>query len=1375
MTIIRNTPTKKVHTGLLLTTLLTIFFCSEDYNPFTDPANANVYITSWSFSGKDSVSLYETGTFTILVSARREVDSFSLSIPKNRYWTDTVIKTENPLIPLDGGPYHLDVSYYDTGLQRATITTYRSNGERLPQDFYVNVYNPLWQEDVSGEFGDTVVFYTTNVPDEKKGIRYHWNLGGNWHVASNSSRFPAVVSLFSPEDGQGSLWMSDLHDSCRTPTVNFSYTFDDHSKPVVTYYKKELSDDTIFTADAQFAFQVYITDAGNAEVESCTVNYEPFDYINHSSHVYTKLFRNLQQESPKSVLVYAMDNKKFRNTTTRTFTLCFDSTVIKSPSVTILFERPAADGIVTSQSSFRVSGIALSSGIDTMRLLCSINDSIASSVHTVIGAGEWSWLVPLTSATTVVVSAFAPDNRLLASALRVINYDADAPDTVRPEILEVSTGDLPLGSQFYTDKTVLPLKIVAIDDGSGLDYLSINEIMYPADTQSAVWEVSSGTLEHNRNGNPVNIAVVDKKGNRTERTVILFKNSRPELVNALDFPVPCCAEDNYKGLLYYKDADNDQVDIDTVKVPRGMTVSKEGIVTWEPWLQSGSEEHDTLIVMLKDGFEHVLLEPMVFTVRPCSPQNSSLKFITTADSFPSVLQAGLDRLNVKLKVDTTGVRFTPRFNAVFIDNGRTLLGNNDTTGLVKWSPAPADTGSRKLMITAGDGFSTYDTLIPVIQVVPKNQYPCTLSVRFTGLSTIPGVLDMFTHAEPETLYFTINDQDDPLTEQYTVEVALGTLRSVQTLNRKIFFVAIEPDSTKSIEILNVSVSDSTNTSSSLQFIIQHGGSTGNLPPQVDGGSVFPVYNCAGIEYIYRIHTADPDGDPVQIITLWYPSGMDVLTDGTITWTPPMNSLGPDSLVFRLFDGKDSSQIYVWKTRAVDCDNPPPAVSFKTAAEDFPAVLQVDIDNLYLQLATVEGTGVQPFNFKAVLDNGLSILDNSTGLIDWAPSDADTGSRKITVTVSDLFGTGDTLTPEITIVPRNSHRCSLTYIYTGTTLPSGQLYLESTGSTDSIHFTINDPDHPLTERYVVSVKRRTVTVMNLAGSDRTFALPAAPGSTGGNPHSGLTPGPVDTILVTVNDSTGYTDTSLVIIRHPLDSPDDVSQLSLHLNASDGVTTYGNRVSRWSYGTGYFSSITQWDAGRQPIRVQNAVNGLPAVLFDDVTDNGDDGLFNTTLQWADMPFTVFIVFSPRSMVSNDRTALVTSNTINGFSLGFSCNGNLGIHNDVIRKCCGEQDCRSTDLHVSPQQWYIAAYQSSLGITADGTIRVQARLNGTPASQIVELSTSSTYGLAVGTGSSAMYNGSFDGWIASVIIYARALTGDDLFLVERYLAGQYGITVR
>jgi hypothetical protein len=212
--------------------------------------------------------------------------------------------------------------------------------------------------------------------------------------------------------------------------------------------------------------------------------------------------------------------------------------------------------------------------------------------------------------------------------------------------------------------------------------------------------------------------------------------------------------------------------------------------------------------------------------------------VTTADSFPRYLEAAHDTLRVNL-VARAG--FPPyRFFASM--GGKTLpitqkvnagVGTATASKQLVWVPQAADTGYRQFMVTVMDTAGITDTIkpYPTILVVPKNQYPCSLSV-VPNTFYKNGVLDMTLAVRPDTLLFAISDLDNPLTEYYTVNVTLGNITTMPTLLYvKLFQVVVNPTSSKHLDTLRISVTDRTGTHANIVLPIVY---TAYMPSNLSG-------------------------------------------------------------------------------------------------------------------------------------------------------------------------------------------------------------------------------------------------------------------------------------------------------------------------------------------------------------------------------------------------------------------------------------------------------------------------------------------------------------------------------------------------------------
>jgi hypothetical protein len=814
-------------TVLLLSASAILVVCTRDYNPFADLTNAKAHVLAWTFADRDSVPLYSTGRLELVVALREEVDSVVVIAEKNRYWSDTTIRRNSIVVPIEGGPYYFDISFYDTGRQHVSVKTYRSNGEMFPQEFSVSVYNPLRQAMINGFFGVATLLATPPVTDN--GVFYQWDFGAGRLERWPSDTHAVIFPYSAVSSGRGSLQVTDLSGKHGTPPCFFSYSFNDTSAPVILCVNDGLTNDTLKVSDSLLAFKAYIADLGmgNNAVDFCSINQDAFDFVNTKTHVYTKVYKNLPGLTagnvPLRITVVAIDNLQFSNKTQDTFWVVYDPQGIKSPDANLRFISPSKDPSYSMVRLCRTVGIAENYRGEEMVLSIRVNDSLYPATQVIYGGtGNWQWLAYLdTIVNTITVSCrSSADNRLLTYEQITVIYSPGAIDTVKPMIYEIVTPDGKHAGNLHLIQESTTLKIVAFDEGTEIRELTVNGTPVEPDSTGYCWYWNSGTLVHSGQGNSVSIVAIDQAGNQTDTAITLFRNSMPELVADPAIGADLCIDSGYMFHLSTYDADNDSVTIVTVSAPTAMAISQNGTVFWKP-TAADIGRLDSLVIRLSDQYDMTPRYCWKFTCRDCFQPLVPVHFTTREQDFPEVLQANADTLDLRLAIDTAQLPpYTPRYSAWFLDNGQPLL-DNDSAGLLIWTPAMADTGYRRLMVTVGDGATWFDTLRPAVRVVPKNQYPCSLSYTFTGSLTPKGELDLFSHPAPETLYFAIHDSDDPRVEQYTVSVVQHNVNTVSTLNERTFFIAIRPDSLLCFDTLWVSIRDLTGTADKVKFIIRY--------------------------------------------------------------------------------------------------------------------------------------------------------------------------------------------------------------------------------------------------------------------------------------------------------------------------------------------------------------------------------------------------------------------------------------------------------------------------------------------------------------------------------------------------------------------------
>jgi hypothetical protein len=798
--------------------LFAVVFCSKDYNPFSDITNAKAHVLSWSFSDSNSVQVYSTGTLQIGVAARDEVDSFSLHAARNRFWQDTTVRRKPGEALLDASAYSFRVSFFDTGMQTVSVTTWRSAGESVTENISTRVKFPLDQADVTGFFGDSLRLCTPPVRD--KDVFYQWEFGAG-RVVKSPKNSASAVFFNGTASGKGMVRVTDLEGGHTSPVRVFSYSLFDTTRPIILCANANVQNDTLTTSDTVLAFMAYIADYGDITVDSCSVNGAAFDISNQKTHLYIKKFHGMSTytgQSALSITVYAKDYSVQTRQSWRTFWAVFDPSGPSAPGADIAFVVPAEDSSTSGKRDFRIFGTAEDFLGDSMALRVTVNDSLYPAACIIMGSGGmWEWSVHLgLYVNSITVSAYGGTGSLpLASKRVVVAYDPTAQDRIKPLIWDISVNGKPAGN-LYTQEASVALQVTAFDEWSGIQALTINNVVATPDSSGYIWRQTMGSLVHSPAGDTVDIRAIDFNQNVKDTSFVIFRNTAPVLASAPAFPASFCVDSSYTFRISCFDADNDSVSVIPISAPRGMVVSKDGTVSWTPGASDVGT--DTLAVKLFDGYPNST--PIVWTLTcvNCSRPMQAVRFTTRENAFPAVLQAGVDTLRIRLTTDSAGTGL--RFSARFTDRTEVILAN-DTSPMLVWAPEAGDTGSRTLMVTVGSGTAIFDTINPVMRVVPKNQFPCSLTYTFTGDTTSAGQLDLFTRQAPETLFLAIHDMDNPLTEKYTVTITQRSTTSVETLNKKDFFIVISPDSARILDTIRVSVRDMTATEDSAVFIVKY--------------------------------------------------------------------------------------------------------------------------------------------------------------------------------------------------------------------------------------------------------------------------------------------------------------------------------------------------------------------------------------------------------------------------------------------------------------------------------------------------------------------------------------------------------------------------
>ena len=387
--------------------------CSNDYNPFTDLSRARAVVTHKSFADLDTLNIFTTETLVVNVANRELVDSFSITAPSNRRSADTFTVRKHE--PLESGPYTYLLSITDTGWKTVTVNTFRSNGDRVPQEFSLYLKSPLRQNPLSGVYGDTVALSTTPVRDTD--VAYHWDFGNGLVVSSPKPTTFASVKM-SSFSNVGSLWVSDLSGNNPSPRVPFAYYLSDTTGPLIQCASEGYSGkDTIITGDTTFYFKVKIWDPGQeAAVQSALVNGQKFDIVDDP--MYVRVFPRMDTAARLfPVTVTAVNNPHFLVASQKTFWLGFSDSLSHGTGVLFTVQDPTADSTSSPTRDKGIFGYIEDYARDSVFLVVKmqLNDGTAVAADTEqVLRHEAMWKFTFTLAdgqNRVRLSALRPERR----------------------------------------------------------------------------------------------------------------------------------------------------------------------------------------------------------------------------------------------------------------------------------------------------------------------------------------------------------------------------------------------------------------------------------------------------------------------------------------------------------------------------------------------------------------------------------------------------------------------------------------------------------------------------------------------------------------------------------------------------------------------------------------------------------------------------------------------------------------------------------------------------------------------------------------------------------------------------------------------------
>ena len=245
------------------------------------------------------------------------------------------------------------------------------------------------------------------------------------------------------------------------------------------------------------------------------------------------------------------------------------------------------------------------------------------------------------------------------------------------------------------------------------------------------------------------------------------------------------------------------------------------------------------------------------------------------------------------------------------------------------------------------------------------------------------------------------------------------------------------------------------------------------------------------------------------------------------------------------------------------------------------------------------------------------------------------------------------------------------------------------------------------------------------------------------------------------------------------------LQLWLKADAGVILNNSKVSRWIDQSGNGNDLIESDISRQPLEVNNELNGKPVIRFD-----GDNDRLGFTGSKIMTQISLFMVFKNKSGVpgpANYPGFVLVTGPGGSFTPGEHFIVKMrGFNNtDDIINIAIAGDATNLIQAVSPN---IAKYDEwrNINIISDSTIfNTTVRWNGNDASMVTignDVLILAKLGDATGSGGGLGSTDNFPGLgtvrskcdIAELIVYDKVLSNTERLAIENYLNEKYNVSI-
>lgn len=428
------------------------------------------------------------------------------------------------------------------------------------------------------------------------------------------------------------------------------------------------------------------------------------------------------------------------------------------------------------------------------------------------------------------------------------------------------------------------------------------------------------------------------------------------------------------------DPDHDAITYSLTQFPPGMTIASSGLITWTPAADAPSTV--SVSVLARDG--RGAEASQTFSLGVTTSEQNSAPVITSIPPNRGVVGQLVSYDPVALDADGDALRWS----LTLAPRGMSI---DPDTGALRWTPDALQIGTHTIAVTVTDPLLSQFTQRFQVDVDYTNLAPAILSVPPTTALTTRTYIYAARALDPErdTLSWSLITRPDGM----TIDAATGVVSWVPaTAQVGSHSVVIE-------------VSDGLSSSRQRYTVVVSGFDvqSANRAPLITSTPIFSTE--AGGLYQYQVVAVDPDGDALTYQWTSRPAGMEISSQGLITWSPALTDVGDYLIGFTATDarGAVAAQGYLLSVT----QNQPPVITSTP-------VTSVVAGAIYRYTVRASDPDNDPITYRLVeAPVGMSI--DSRGRIVWNSPVGLTAPQPVTLAASDNRGKSVTQTYSITML------------------------------------------------------------------------------------------------------------------------------------------------------------------------------------------------------------------------------------------------------------------------------------------------------------------------------------------------------------------------